>query len=376
MKKLNYGMVGGGSDSFVGSIHRRAINLDAQAELVAGCFSRTPEKCRQTGAELGIEEERCYADFEMMAKVEAGKLDFVIVVTPNISHYPICRAFLEAGINVACDKPLCLTTEQADELVKLADKKELLFLVTYTYIGHVTAKHIRSYIQSGKLGRIRTVMAEYSQGGLAHDSEENGNRSGWRGDPEQSGGVNCMGDLGSHVENAVAMMTGLKIKRVLARMDKLISVHVLDDNDMVLVEYEGGAVGAYWTSQIAIGHDNDFIIRIFGEKGSIEWKQTECEKVRLFSSDGTRSELHRGDNGIEESAAKYGRLPSGHTEGLFEAMANLYQSFIECIRAKQDGVFKPDMIDFPTVCDGAEGVKFIHDCLKSSNEGNIWVEMK
>ena len=364
MKKLQYGMVGGGPGSFIGDAHRRSINIDGQAQLVAGCFSRTLEKCRQTGEELGIAPERCYASFEEMAKAEAGKLDYVVVVVPNVSHYPVCKAFLEAGINVSCDKPLCLTVEEADELVALAKAKDLLFMVTYTYTGHVTAKHVRSFIESGKLGKIRTVMAEYPQGWLAYEGEWGGKQGEWRCDPKQSGGVNCLGDLGTHVENMVSMMTGLKIKRVLAKMDKLVPGRVLNDNDLVLVEYEGGAVGSYWTSQVAIGRDNDLAVRIYGENGSIEWKQTECEKVLMVTRDGTLIERHRGNGGIEADAAKYGRLPSGHNEGWLEAMGNLYRSFMECIRAKADGTFTPDMIDFQTVEDGAEGVKFVHACLE------------
>ncbi len=375
MKKLNYGMVGGGPGSFIGDAHRRAINLDGQAQLVAGCFSRTPEKCRQTGAELGIEPERCYDSFEDMARAEAGRLDYVVVVTPNVSHYPVCKAFLEAGINVSCDKPLCLTVEQADELVALAKAKDLLFMVTYTYMGHVTAKHIRRYIAEGKLGRIRTVMAEYPQGWLAYEGEWGGKQGEWRCDPKQSGGVNCLGDLGTHVENAVATLTGLKIRRVLAKLDRLVPGRVLDDNDLVLVEYEGGAVGSYWTTQVAIGHDNDLAVRIYGEDGSIEWKQTESEKVLMISRDGTLIERHRGNPGIEEGAAKYARLPSGHNEGWLESMANLYGSFMECLRARAEGSFTADMIDFPTVEDGAEGVRFIHACLKSNEAGNTWVDL-
>ncbi len=375
MRKLNYGMVGGGPGAFIGDAHRRSINLDGQARLVAGCFSRTPEKCRQTGAELGIDASRCYASYEEMAKAEAGKLDFVVVVTPNVSHYPVCKAFLEAGIHVSCDKPLCLTVEQAEELVALARARDLLFMVTYTYVGHVTAKHVRSYIASGKLGRIRTVMAEYPQGWLAYENEWGGKQGEWRCDPKQSGGVNCLGDLGTHVENMVSMMTGLKIKRLLAKMDKLVPGRVLDDNDLVLVEYEGGAVGSYWTSQVAIGRDNDLAVRIYGENGSIEWKQTECEKVLMVTRDGTLIERHRGNGGIEDAAAKYGRLPSGHNEGWLEAMGNLYRSFIECLRAKQDGTFTPDMIDFQTVEDGCEGVKFVHACLKSNEAGSVWVDL-
>ena len=378
MKKLNYGMVGGGPGSFIGDAHRRSINIDAQANLVAGCFSRTLEKCKQTGAELGIAADRCYVSFEEMAKAEAARpdgIDFVVVVTPNVSHYPACKAFLEAGIHVSCDKPLCLSVEQAVELEELAEKKGLLFLVTYTYMGHVTAKHIKRFIAEGKLGKIRTVMAEYPQGWLAYEGEWGGKQGEWRCDPAQSGGVNCLGDLGTHVENAVATMTGLKIKRVLAKMDVVVPGRVLDDNDVVMVEYEGGATGCYWTSQFAIGHKNDLRVRIYGEKGSILWEQENCEKVTMIEYDGTEVVRYRGAGGIEPGAAAYGRLPSGHTEGWLESMANLYRSFMECVRAKADGSFTPDMIDFPTVHDGAEGVKFVHACLKSNREGNVWVEL-
>ena len=378
MKKLSYGMVGGGPGSFIGDAHRKSINIDAGAVLTAGCFSRSIDKCRETGAQLGIAEDRCYASFEEMAKAEAARpdgIDFAVVVTPNVSHYPVCKAFLEAGINVSCDKPLCLSVEQAEDLVRLAEEKNLLFMVTYTYMGHVTAKHIKRFIAEGKLGKIRTVMAEYPQGWLAYEGEWGGKQGEWRCDPKQSGGVNCLGDLGTHVENAVATMTGLKVKKVLAKMDVVVPGRVLDDNDVVLVEYEGGATGCYWTSQFAIGHKNDLRVRIYGEKGSILWEQESCEKVTMIEYDGTEVVRYRGTPGIEPGAAAYGRLPSGHTEGWLESMGNLYRSFVECVSAKKNGTFTPDMIDFPTVHDGAEGVKFVHACLKSNAEGNTWVEL-
>ena len=378
MKKLSYGMVGGGPGSFIGDAHRKAINIDGKATLVAGCFSRSIDKCRETGAQLGVGEDRCYVSFEEMAQAEAARpdgIDFVVVVTPNVSHYPVCKAFLEAGINVSCDKPLCLSVEQAEDLERLAEEKNLLFMVTYTYMGHVTAKHIKRFIAEGKLGKIRTVMAEYPQGWLAYEGEWGGKQGQWRCDPEQSGGVNCLGDLGTHVENAVATMTGLKVKKVLAKMDVVVPGRVLDDNDVVLVEYEGGATGCYWTSQFAIGHKNDLRVRIYGEKGSILWEQENCEKVTMIEYDGTEVVRYRGTPGIEPGAAAYGRLPSGHTEGWLESMGNLYRSFMECVAAKNDGNFTPDMIDFPTVHDGAEGVKFVHACLKSNKEGNVWVEL-
>lgn len=379
MEKLRYGMVGGGPGSFIGDAHRKAINIDGQASLVAGCFSRSPEKCEETAAALGIDRDRCYYSYEDMARAESGRedgIDFVVVVTPNVSHYPVCKAFLEAGIHVACDKPLCLTVEQAEELCQLAEAKKLLFMVTYTYMGHVTAKHIRNYIAQGKLGNVRAVMAEYPQGWLAHEGETGGKQGQWRCDPAQSGGVNCLGDLGTHVENAVATMTGLKIKRVLAKMDVVVPGRVLDDNDTVLVEFEGGATGCYWTSQFAIGHDNDLRVRIYGEKGSILWSQESCEKVTIIDADGTIVERRRGNAGIDIDAAAYGRLPSGHTEGWLESMANLYCSFFRCVRAKKDGIFTQDMIDYPTVYDGADGIKFVHACLQSNANGNIWVDIK
>ena len=248
-------------------------------------------------------------------------------------------------------------------------------MVTYTYMGHVTAKHIKRFIAEGKLGKIRTVMAEYPQGWLAYEGEWGGKQGAWRCDPKQSGGVNCLGDLGTHVENAVATMTGLKVKRVLAKMDVVVPGRVLDDNDVVLVEYEGGATGCYWTSQFAIGHKNDLRVRIYGEKGSILWEQENCEKVTMIEYDGTEVVRYRGAPGIEPGAAAYGRLPSGHTEGWLESMGNLYRSFAECVEAKKNGTFAPDMIDFPTVHDGAEGVKFVHACLKSNEAGNVWVEL-
>lgn len=378
MKKLNFGMVGGGAGSFIGQAHRRAIRIDDLAQLTAGCFSRSAEISRKTGTELGVADDRCYASFQEMAAAEAARedgIDFVVITTPNVSHYPACKAFLEAGIPVSCEKPLCLTLEQAQELQALARQKDLPFMVTYTYMGHVTAKHIRRYIQGGNLGKIRMVMAEYPQGWLAHEDDWGGKQGQWRCDPSQAGKVNCLGDLGTHIENAVSMMTGLKIRRVLARLEHQVPNRVLDDNDVVLLEYEGGATGCYWASQVAIGHDNDLRVRIFGENGTIEWRQETSEQVLVTTRDGIRTDLHRGDAGILPGAAKYGRLPSGHTEGWLESMANLYRSFCQCLNAKKEGIFVPEMIDYPTVGDGVEGVRFVEACLASSEAGGIWVDL-
>lgn len=376
---LKYGMVGGGPGSFIGDAHRKAIAIDGRARLVAGCFSRSPEKSAQTAEQLNIDPKRAYNSYQEMADAESARedgIDFVVVVTPNHSHFEICKAFLTAGIPVACDKPVTISHAQAKELQDLAKEKDLLFMVTYTYMGHVTAKYARDLIREGAIGEIRAVMAEYPQGWLAHEGDFGGKQGEWRCDPAQSGGVNCLGDLGTHVENAVATVTGLKIKRVLAKMDIIVPGRVLDDNDSVLVEFDNGASGIYWTSQVAIGSDNSLRLRIYGSKGTILWFQEDPEKITVIDDDGTIREVHRGYGQVTPGAAKYGRLPSGHPEGWLEAMGNLYRSFTECVEAKQAGDFAPDMIDYPTIDDGAEGLAFIEACLESNKNGNIWVDVK
>ena len=378
MAKLRYGMVGGGPGAFIGDAHRKAISLDGTAELVAGCFSRTPEKTKEQGEALGLDPERCYANYKEMAAAERERedgIDFVVSVTPNNTHYEIAKAFLEAGIHVACDKPLVTTAEEAEELKKIADEKGLLFMVTYTYTGHVTMKYMRDLVKNGEIGTIRTVMAEYPQGWLYNENDWGGKQGEWRCDPAQSGRVNCLGDLGTHVENAVATVTGLKIKRVLAKMDVVVPGRKLDDNDQILVEYEGGATGINWTSQFAIGCDNSLRLRIYGSKGTLLWFQETPEEVTLIREDGIARTIKRGYGAVTPDAAKYGRLPSGHTEGWLEAMGNLYDSFGACVLAKKEDRFTPDMIDYPTIEEGVAGLKYVEACLKSSENGNVWVEL-
>ena len=378
MAKLRYGMVGGGPGAFIGDAHRKAISLDGTAELVAGCFSRTPEKTKEQGKALGLDPERCYANYKEMAAAERARedgIDFVVIVTPNNTHYEIAKAFLEAGIHVACDKPLVTTAEEAEELKKIADEKGLLFMVTYTYTGHVTMKYMRDLVKNGEIGTVRTVMAEYPQGWLYNENDWGGKQGEWRCDPAQSGRVNCLGDLGTHVENAVATVTGLKIKRVLAKMDVVVPGRKLDDNDQILVEYEGGATGINWTSQFAIGCDNSLRLRIYGSKGTLLWFQETPEEVTLIREDGIARTIKRGYGAVTPDAAKYGRLPSGHTEGWLEAMGNLYDSFGACVLAKKEDRFTPDLIDYPTIEEGVAGLKYVEACLKSSENGNVWVEL-
>lgn len=375
---LSYGMVGGGKGSLIGPAHRRAIAMDGKAVLRAGCFSRNEDNNRQTGTEWGVEQDRIYRNYEEMAEAEKGRtdaIDFVVIVTPNVSHYPIAKAFLNAGIAVVCDKPLAVTAEQAEELYELSNEKGILFMVTYVYSGYTTAKQIRRMVEQGAIGRIRTIAAEYPQGWLAQEDMTGNKQADWRLNPEQAGKSNTLADIGTHIENTVHRMTGLSIRRLMARMEHVVPGRVLDDNSAVWVEYDNGASGMYWASQIAIGHDNGLRIRIYGERGSLHWFQEEGEKILYYKEDGSRLEIHKGDACIEGRPAVYDRMPGGHSEGWFGALANHYCNFVECLCAQKSGEACEHPKEFPDAYDGLSGMRFIEACVESQEKGNVWIEM-
>lgn len=376
---LSYGMVGGGAGAFIGDVHRKAIALDGLAKLAAGCFSKDPANTRATGLSLGVAAERCYPDYEAMAAAESERgdgIDFVVIVTPNATHYPIAKAFLEHGIDVVCDKPLTLEVAEAEELSSLAKRKGLLFCVTYTYTGYPAVKQAREMIRRGELGDIRFVNAEYPQEWLATPAEREGSKqAAWRSDPKQSGKSNCVGDIGSHVENMVSYMTGLEISSLCARLDSFVQGRVLDDNASIMLNYRGGAKGLYWSSQIAIGYDNALRVRVFGSKGTIQWSQ-ENPNYLLVSRLGEPTEtLSRGRDAFQPHAQSYSRIPAGHPEGYFEAFANIYRTFIAALAKKRagQGLTESDL-DFPGVEAGISGVRFIGKAVESSRKGAVWLD--
>ncbi|MFQ3621009.1 MAG: Gfo/Idh/MocA family oxidoreductase [Spirochaetales bacterium] len=377
-QKLTYGMVGGGQGAFIGDVHRKAIAMDGLAEIKAGCFSRSFENTLETGNSLGINRDRLYPTFEEMAEKEAKRsdpIDFIVVVTPNALHYKAAKAFLNKGISVVCDKPLTFKIEEAQELGQLSKSKNLLFAVTYTYTGYPAVKHAREMIKRGDIGEIRFVNAEYPQEWLATPLEKEGQKqAAWRTDPQLTGISNCVGDIGSHIENLVSYVTGLRIKKLCARLDTFIPGRVLDDNATILLEYEKGAKGLYWSSQIAIGYDNALRIRIFGTKGSIQWEQ-ENPNYLIISRLGKPTEvLSRGRDAFYAHAQSYSRIPSGHPEGYFEAFANIYKTFITALKKKKSGIpLTEEDLDFPSVDMGIEGVRFIHRCVESSQKGAVWL---
>ncbi len=378
---LSYGMVGGGIGSFIGDVHRKAAAFDGKAKLVAGCFSRDFANTQQTGADLSIEPDRLYQSYAEMAEAEGARadgIDFVSIVTPNNTHYPVAKAFLEHNINVVCDKPLTFTPAEAAELADLAQAKGLLFCVTYTYSGYPMVKQAREMVRQGCIGEVRTVVAEYPQGWLATPVEKSGanRQAAWRTDPLQSGRSNCVGDIGSHIENTVAYITGLKIKSLCAKLDIFGEGRSLDDNASILVQYDTGATGVYWASQVAIGHDNGLKVRIYGTKGSIEWEQENPNYLRVALIDQPALIYTRGGGYLYPAAAELNRIPAGHPEGYYEAFANIYTAFSKALLKKKAGLeLTAKDLDFPDAVAGLAGVIFINKCVDSSNAGSVWVDL-
>lgn len=373
--KISCGMVGGSLNAFIGEVHRKALRFDTRAELVAGCFSTSAEKNAATAQAYGIAADRLYADYREMAAKEAARedpIDFVSIVTPNVSHYEIAKAFLEAGINVVCEKPLCLEVEQAEELQALAQRKGLLFAVTYTYAGYTMSRVMKKMIVEGKIGEITAVNAEYAQDWLldqlsSTEDKKSGDLSIWRTDPACSGISNCVGDIGTHIENYVHYVTGLKIRRLLATANTF--GHKLDLNANILLEYDNGANGAYWCSQIAAGHYNGLVVRIFGKLGALEWQQEKPDCLYYTPKGEATQVLVR--SGSADTAS---RLPVGHPEGLYVAFANIYREYITALIDKKEG--RPYSTELLTTAeDGVDGVKFIHAVIESAKKDSAWVTL-
>jgi predicted dehydrogenase len=377
--KLTYAMVGGGKGAFIGDVHRKAIAMDGKAGLTAGCFSQTFENTLETGASWGVPSDRLYKTYQEMIPAEANrpdKPDFILIVTPNVSHFAIAKLALDHGFHIVCDKPLTTSGHDAAELGRLVKKTGLLFCVTYAYRGYPIVHHMRDMIAAGELGDIRFVAAEYPQEWLATILEKTGQKqAGWRTDPNQAGISNCVGDIGSHIENMVSYLTGLEMESLCARLDKFGEGRLLDDNASIMVNFWSGAKGLYWSSQIAIGHDNGFRVRIYGTKGSLDWLQEDCNHCRVSFLDRPTARLSRGRDPMSARAQSLSRIPSGHPEGYFEAFANIYSAYLAALAKKKDGrrLTKEDL-DFPNVGDGIRGVRFIEKCVESSENGTAWVK--
>ena len=377
--KIRYGMVGGGQGAFIGAVHRLAARMDDQYDLVAGALSSDPKRAVASAKELGLDPSRSYRSYEEMAEKESKRpdgIEAVSIVTPNHMHAPVAKAFLKAGINVICDKPMTLTVKEAKDLVALTEKTGLLFAVTHNYTAYPMLRQARAMVQDGTLGDIRMVQAEYAQDWLTNPIEKDGQKqASWRTDPKKSGAGGSIGDIGTHAYNAACFVTGLKLDSLCADLTTFVKGRKLDDNDNILLRWKGGAKGMLWASQIAVGKENGLMLRVYGSKGGLEWKQ-EDPNYLWYSAFGEPPRLiTRGGHGSGHAAARVTRVPSGHPEGYLDGFATLYTEIARALRARREGKPVDPDVYFPTVEDGLVGMEFIEAAVASSKKGAVWVKV-
>ncbi|MBB4346646.1 Gfo/Idh/MocA family protein [Aliirhizobium cellulosilyticum] len=377
--RIRLGMVGGGSGAFIGAVHRMAARLDDQFELVAGALSSTPEKALVSGRELGLDASRTYGSYKDMAIREArlkDGIEAVSIVTPNHVHYEAAREFLKRGIHVICDKPLTSNLADAKKLKKLADESDALFILTHNYTGYPMVRQAREMIANGDLGKLRVVQVEYAQDWLTEAAEQTGAKQAvWRTDPAQSGAGGSTGDIGTHAYNLASFVTGLTLESLAADLDSFVPGRRLDDNAHVMLRFAEGAKGMLWCSQVAPGNENGLKLRVYGEKGGLEWAQ-ENPNYLWFTPFGDQKRLiTRNGAGAGAAAGRVSRIPSGHPEGYLEAFATIYTEAARAIHAKKKGTKLDKAVIYPTVDDGVKGVTFVEACVASSKRNGAWVKL-
>ena len=375
------GMVGGGRGAFIGQVHRMAANLDGKIDLVAGAFSSDPEKSRLSGEDFFLDPSRVYTSYQEMARAEAAlpadkRIDFVSIVVRNNLHFDVAKTFLEAGINVLCDKPVTFNLEQALQLRSIINRTGLVFALTHNYTGYPMVKEARRMVRAGELGRLLKIVAEYPQGYAVGDVEGDGQGqiANWRSDPSVSGVSNCIGDIGTHAHNLVRYICGVEIESMCAELTAFIPGRQLDDDGNILVRFRGGAKGIIYASQISNGDENALSIRAYGTKASIEWNQEEPNDLIVKYANAPRKIYRRGNDYLGPEAKAYSRTPFAHPEGFIEAFANIYLAAAEAIADRVEGRPAPaGGYDFPDIRDGIAGMAFIETAVKSSQSADKWV---
>jgi predicted dehydrogenase len=382
-RKIRMGMIGGGQGAFIGAVHRIAARMDGQIDLVCGAFSSDPQKSKVSGEELFLPPERVYGSYqetiEKESKLPEGeRMDFVSIVTPNHVHFAPAKMALEHDFHVVIDKPMTFNLAEAKALQKIVQDTGLLFCLTHTYTGYPMVKEARHVVASGKLGKIRKIYVEYPQGWLSTHLEGHGNKQAdWRTDPSKSGMAGCMGDIGTHAANIAEYVSGLNITKVCADINIIVPDRLLDDDGAVLLKFNNGASGVLFASQIAAGEENCIKVRVYGEKGGLEWKQDEANTLLLKWLDKPTEIIRTGGPGLSSYAMHNTRTPAGHPEGYLEAFANLYHNFSLCVRAKlNDEKPKPEWLDFPDVEDGVRGMLFIEKVIESGKSEQKWIDME
>ena len=378
-RRMRIGMVGGGKDAFIGGVHRIALRLDGNYELVAGSFSSNFDNSKETGKDLGLAEDRIYETYQEMAEKESARSDgihVVAIVTPNHLHVPIAKIFAEKGIHIICDKPLALSTKEAIELKNIVENKKIIFALTHNYTGYPMVRHARSLIQKGDLGSIRVVQAEYPQDWLTTKAEDSGlKQAEWRTDPKRSGDGGCIGDIGTHAFNLIRFITGLEVDELSADIHTFVKGRLLDDNAQIMLRFKGGAKGAIWSSQVAVGNENNLKIRVFGENGGLEWRQEDPNYLYYTKYGHPTQKITRGSGSASEEANNVTRIPPGHPEGYLEGFANIYSDVYKRLFAQTNQQNYDQSNDcYPTIYDGVEGMRFIETVLESNNNNSKWVE--
>jgi predicted dehydrogenase len=383
-RKLRMGMVGGGKDAFIGAIHRLAANMDGLIELSCGALSINPDVARDSGRSLFLPEDRTYLTFDEMitkeSKLPADKrMDFVTIVTPNFAHFAPAMMALDNGFHVVIEKPIAFTLDEAKQLKKKVEETGLILCLTHTYSGYPMVKQAKHMVQTGVLGKIRKVYVEYPQGWLSKLSEREGNaQAAWRTDPKKSGKSGCMGDIGTHAAHLAEYITGAKISKICADLNIMVEGRALDDDGNVLLKFDNGAAGVLMASQVAAGEENALKIRVYGEKGGIEWAQQEPNTLLVKWLDQPTQILRAGGNygdRLSTFATHNCRTPGGHPEGYLEAFGNIYRNFALTLSAKIDGTTPAkEMLDFPQVDEGIRGMAFIDNVVASAASTEKWTD--
>lgn len=380
-RKLRMAMIGGGKDAFIGAVHRIALHMDGQVEMVAGALSAVPAVAIESGKMLFLDEERIYTDYKVMLEKEAAmpaekRIDFVSIVTPNFVHFDPAMMALEKGFNVVIEKPITFTLEEAKQIKAKLEETGLTLLLCHTYTGYPMVKQAKQFVKSGALGKIRKIYVEYPQGWLSTFLEGSGNiQASWRTDPKKSGKAGCMGDIGTHAFNLAEYVTGLEVTHLCANINTVVEGRLLDDDGAAFLKFNNGATGVLMATQIAAGEENNVKIRVYGEKGGIEWKQEDANTLLVKWLDKP-TEVYRTGGGYNSSYAVHNtRVPAGHPEGYLEAFGNLYRNFIFTVRAKLNGEQpKPEWLDFPGVNEGVRGMAFVDNVIESGKSEMKWKE--
>jgi len=383
-RKLRMGMVGGGKDAFIGAIHRLAANMDGLIELACGALSINPEIARDSGKALFLPEDRTYLTFDEMITKESQlpadkRMDFVTIVTPNFAHFAPAMMALDHGFHVVIEKPIAFTLDEAKQLKKKVEETGLILCLTHTYSGYPMVKQAKYMAQNGVLGKIRKVWVEYPQGWLSKLSEREGNaQAAWRTDPKKSGKSGCMGDIGTHAAHLAEYITGAKISKICADLNIMVEGRALDDDGNVLLKFDNGAAGVLMASQVAAGEENALKIRVYGEKGGIEWAQQEPNTLLVKWLDQPTQILRAGGNygdRLSSFATHNCRTPGGHPEGYLEAFGNIYRNFALTLSARIDGTTPTkEMLDFPQVDEGIRGMAFIDNVVVSAASSEKWTD--